>query len=327
MRHYLKGLGAALLLMLPIAAHAAGTPANTAITNTATASYTVGAGVAQTATSNTVTVTVQQVTDVVVTPQNSPITVNPGDAGRIAIFRVTNTGNGPDTFTLAPNSTIAGDNFDPVLSAPNSIAIDANGNGVYDPGVDTYATTAGPIAADSYATIFVFNDIPVGVVDTYTGLTEVTATSQTASGAPGTVNPGGGVGGVNAIVGGNGGAGTAQATYVVSSATVNIVKSSAVILDPYSAGPPYQPIPGATVQYTLNVSVTGGATANNVVITDAIPANTTYVANSMTLNGTALTDAADVDAGTFTGTGISVSLGNMTSATAAQTITFNVTIN
>jgi len=324
MMNYLKGLlalAAVLAVMLPGTASAVGTGAGTVIANTATATYGVGTLTGLTQASNTVNVTVQQVTDVVVAPIFSP-TVNPGDTGVAAIFTVSNTGNGPDTFALTPNSTIpVGDNFDPLLSL-TTVGVDLYSDG-FVPGVggDSYANVV-TLGADAYATILVFNNIPAGVADAYTGLTQVSATSNTASGAPGTLAAGAGVGGVNAIVGGNSGTGSAQATYTVSSVVVSVVKTSAITADPYSVGAPFQSIPGATVQYTLTVSVTGSGTANGVVITDPIPANTTPVAASLVIPATATGDI-----GTTTPGVVTVNLGPIVGGAAAQIITFDVTIN
>ncbi len=53
-------------------------------------------------------------------------------------------------------------------------------------------------------------------------------------------------------------------------------------------------VPGDTLEYTITVDNSGGLTANNVVLTDAIPANTTYVADSTTLDGGAVADAGGV---------------------------------
>jgi hypothetical protein len=67
------------------------------------------------------------------------------------------------------------------------------------------------------------------------------------------------------------------------------------------------------------------------VFTDAIPANTTYVAGSLRLNTAALSDAADADAGAFSAApapgSISVSLGDLTAAAGPQAIEFTVTID
>jgi len=48
--------------------------------------------------------------------------------------------------------------------------------------------------------------------------------------------------------------------------------------------------PGDVLQYSITVTNSGATPATGVVMTDAIPANTTYVANSTQLNGVALTD-------------------------------------
>ncbi len=331
MKRAFKPFAALALLAMglaPTAAHAIGTTAGTAINNQASVTYGVGPLTGLTKQSNVATVTVQQVTDVVVTQINSPIIVAPGDTGRIAIFKVTNTGNGSDTFALAAASAAgAAPAFTPTLSA-NPIAIDTNNNGVYDPGTDLYATATTAIPADSYATVFVFNDIPTTALDGQKGNTTLTATSNTANGAPGTLIAGAGVGGVNAVVGGNGGTGNATSTYRVSNAVVNIAKTSAIISDPYTApGGTPQAIPGAVIRYTLTVTVAGTNTAKNIVLSDPIPANTTYVPNSTKLDGVAQADATvyTPPAGANPGK-ITINLGNMTSANT-HTVVFDVTIN
>lgn len=70
---------------------------------------------------------------------------------------------------------------------------------------------------------------------------------------------------------------------------VAIVKTVTVI-DPLGGTDPY---PGSTLRYQLDVVVTGNTVVDNLVISDAIPANTTYTDNSIQLNGVAQTDAND----------------------------------
>lgn len=53
------------------------------------------------------------------------------------------------------------------------------------------------------------------------------------------------------------------------------------------------PHPGATLRYQLDVTVSGGTVVDNLVITDSIPANTTYTDGSITLNALPQTDAND----------------------------------
>ncbi len=96
------------------AAHAAGTAANTVISNTATATYNDpnNAGTTLNATSNTVTVTVAEVAGITVgavgvTDTTHPGTVLPGDAVNYD-FVVTNIGNAANTFDLPGAATVTG---------------------------------------------------------------------------------------------------------------------------------------------------------------------------------------------------------------------------
>ncbi len=78
------------------------------------------------------------------------------------------------------------------------------------------------------------------------------------------------------------------------------------------------------------ITATGSGTATAAAFADLIPANTTYVPNSLVLNGSPLTDAADADAGQYATTpapSVSVALGDLTQAAGPQTVGFAVTIN
>jgi large repetitive protein len=66
-------------------------------------------------------------------------------------------------------------------------------------------------------------------------------------------------------------------------------KSAALFID---LGSPGIIDPGDTLRYTITVQNSGTIPATGVVLTDSLPANTTYVANSTTLNGTAVPDGA-----------------------------------
>ena len=81
------------------------------------------------------------------------------------------------------------------------------------------------------------------------------------------------------------------------------------------------------MRYTINVSndATASATANAVTFTDDIPSGTAYIPNTITLDGTALTDATGDDEGGISGTTISVT-GNLAAGETA-TIEYDVTIN
>ncbi|MBT8118503.1 MAG: hypothetical protein KJN89_02195 [Gammaproteobacteria bacterium] len=70
---------------------------------------------------------------------------------------------------------------------------------------------------------------------------------------------------------------------------VSIVKT-VTVLDTLGGTDPH---PGSTLRYQLDVTVSGNTAVDNLVISDAIPANTTYTDNSILLNTIAQTDADD----------------------------------
>src|SRR4029077_1623305 len=89
-------------------------------------------------------------------------------------------------------------------------------------------------------------------------------------------------------------------------------------------------LPGARINYTIVVNATGSGTAGASVVSDDIPANTTYVPGTLRLNSAALSDAVDADAGDFSTTPnahVSVQLGSLSQASGSQTVQFAVTIN
>ena len=309
---------AAALITTP--AHAGGVKAGTLIENTASATYDGGAGPV-TIPSNTITVKVDELLDVTVTSRDSgPVSAAPGSA--VLTFELTNTGNGPEAYTLAANPAVAGNDFDTTV---NGLAVDTNGNGVYDPGVDQMLTgpaTTAAIAADASLTVFVLVTIPGGVADGDQSDVSLLAEAVTGTGAPGTAFTGQGAGGGNAIVGSTGANATATGSLSVGITDVDLIKS-ATVLDPFGGT---GIVPGATITYAIRAEVRGSGSVSDLVVTDAAPADTTYVAGSLKLDGATLTDAADADAGRSGTSGISVDLGTV-SGGSSRTVTFQVTID
>ena len=308
---------------VPDSAHAAGTVAGTTITNTATATYNDPGGNPQSASSNPVNIKVDELLDVTVARADpGDVPTVPGGTNQVLSFAVTNTGNGSEAFVLTPNSTIGGDQFDPTTT---SIVIDSNGNGVYDPGVDT-VYSAGvndpTLAPDASVKVFVLSTIPGGAADGNRGITSLTAAAKTGTGAPGTAFAGQGQGGGDAVLGSSGGDSVDQSAYVVQNATALLTKSAS-ITDPFGGS---EPVPGAIITYTIAAAVSGSGTLSNMTIGDGIPINTTYQTGTLRLQGSPLTDATDADAGEFTGTAINVRLGSVPGGTT-RTVTFNVRIN
>ncbi len=319
-------VAAGVMLCAAQASLAAGTAAGTVIENTAQVSFDVG-GTSLSLNSNTVSITVDERIDVLVTLQSPQVLVAVGDANRSLLFRVTNNGNGGEGFALAIDSTLGGDDFDPVPAVP-SIYFDNDASGDFNAG-DVAYTPGGndpQLLADGFVDILLVNDIPPGVNNGEIGLSQLTAMSQTGTGAAGDVFAGLGEGGGDAVIGTSGGLASDSGEYLVSDVAVSIVKS-VIVADPFGGA---QPVPGATLTYSVVVQVTNSGTASNSTVNDPIPVNTSYVPNSINLNGAPMTDAIDGDAGDLNLVGaqsVVVRLGDLTQASGIQTVIFQVTID
>lgn len=315
------------LCMLTAPAYAAGTAVGTLIENTASVDFTQ-TGAQQTTTSNTVSFLVAERIDIVVTLLSGQVVVSPGDVDRALLFTVTNTGNGAETVELTMNSIVAGDDFDPVPALPDAIFFDTDNSGDFNIGDVAYTSGVNDptLSPDESVDVLLVNDIPGTTANGHLGRSELLATATTGSGSPGTVFAGQGDGGVDAVVGTTAAAATAFGEYLVDDVAINVVKSQAVS-DP-SGGT--APVVGATITYAITVEVVSTGTATAATIGDLIPTWSSFVADSITLNGAVITDATDGDAGEFDLTGaptVVVRLGDLTQADGPQSIVFRVTID
>lgn len=308
-------------------AGAAGIRAGTLVENTATVDFQMD-GQPETIVSNTVSFQVAERLDVTITLQSPPVTVLPGDVDRALLFRVTNTGNGDEVFTLVMNSVVAGDDFDPIAAQPDAIFFDADGSGDFGIADVPYVpgTNDPLLAPDASVDLLVLNDIPGNATNSQRGRSELSATAATGSGAAGTVLAGQGDGGIDAVIGATGAASTVFGEYVVDDTTISVQKAQAV-LDPSGGS---EPVVGAVITYTITVEVIGSGTATAAVIRDPVPTWSTYVPGSITLNGIPVSDANDGDAGEFDNAvapTVIVRLGDLTQADGVQTIVFQVQID
>ena len=310
----------ATALLLPIPSLAAGVDAGTLIENTATATYDGGGGT-ETVSSNTVTLLVDELLDVTVTSLDAgPIGTAPGE--EVLTFEITNQGNGPEAYLLQAQPAVAGNDYDTTITA---IAIDTNGNGTYDPGVDEILTapqTTALLDPDAALTVFVVAEVPTGIADGDQSKVELVATAVTGSGTPGTTFAGQGADGGDAIVGTTGASAIASGELIAGITTVSLVKS-AVIADPFGGT---GAVPGATVTFAIAANVAGSGSVADLTVTDIIPSGTTYAAGSLQLDGAPLSDASGDDAGEAGASGIAVDLGTVAGGTSHQ-VTFSVTID
>lgn len=299
------------------------TRAGVVINNTASASFDDPTGTTTTVQSNTVSLRVDELLDVAVASADTgDVATRPGALGEILTFRVTNAGNGDENFRLVANAAVGGNPFNPTVVR---IAVDADGDGRYDPAKDVaYVAGSGDplIAAESAITVFVITSLPSGLADGARAAVSLQASAVTGSGAAGTTFAGRGNGGGDAVTGATTADRAASGFLRVSAATVDVAKS-ATVTDQFGGT---SPLPGATITYTLVARTTGSGSLANLRLADVIPDGTSYIADSINLDGARMTDAADGDAGSFVTNRVSATLGNVPGGTQ-HTLTFKVKIN
>jgi len=295
MKRYMDALklSAVLMVALSATAYAVGTPAGTVITTTVTVTY-EDSGANPFSTNASVTTTVSQVAAVQTAPDNSSNVV----AGETVCYphTVINLGNGTDNFEITASST---------QGWTVTLYEDINNNGAYDAGIDVLLddddsdTTpdTGNLAADDSLRIIVCIQVPGAAPDATVDVTTVTATSD--------------FDGTNE---------SATNTATVATPSIAVTKS---------VSPPGNQAPGTTLTYTIVVTNTGTGTASNVLLTDPIPANTTYVAGTLTQDAAARTDIADGDNADWNATTantLTMTIGTL-AGSASTTIEFQVIID
>lgn len=289
------------------AAFAQTTSAGTIISNQANASYTVN-GTPATVQSNLSTFVVDRKVNLTVAAEpNANTIVNLGQANAVLAFRVTNNTNGTQDLLLTTSQSlgVGGSGTDNYDVGNVRIYRDTNPNGQWD-AQDQLVTYLDEMAPDASALVFVVADVPNTASANYAS---VSLNAQVAEG--GLAGTAGqilvatdlnllnqnadqdivfadadtdGLLGYDAL---RNGQARAYLQYEVGSRSANlsITKSSAVVTDGINLIAP-KAIPGATVQYCLTIqNSTLLVPASNIVLTDVIPANTTYVPGSIRIGG------------------------------------------
>lgn len=284
------------------------TPAGTTVSNTAQVSYTVN-GTPQTTSSTTASFVVdRKVNLTVVLDQSGNTQVNLGQTDAVLKFKVTNTTNSVQDFWLDPDQTTLSvgiltgtDDFD--VSGMKAY-VDSNGNGTYDVGVDT-REYIDELAPDASATVFLVGNVP-----STTGINQAQASLHVLAAAGGTSGTRGALlvatdlnlgnadntvdvvfadddsdGALNLGDIARNGQGRAYGAFEIGTHNValTVTKSALVLSDGVNLINP-KALPGATVQYCLLVhNGTLLTPANGVVLSDVVPANTTYVPGSISI--------------------------------------------
>ncbi|MDQ2701451.1 MAG: hypothetical protein M3Y70_01245 [Pseudomonadota bacterium] len=323
-----KILAAALLLAAGTqAAFAAGPTSSTnkageTISNTATVTFSVGGVVQSTTPDDQADFTVDRLVNVTV-QAGATTNVTPGQSAAALTFTVTNNTNSPMDFDLDAANVAAGDDFDAgAFTYYLDDGVGTGGDGVYGTGGDTLVTYLDEMPSDAVWTVFVVANIPdSGQANSDNADVTLLATAHDAGGAAalgaltlnddgsanaddGTNNDAANVDNVfndadGDVDGLRDGAHSDTNSYVVSSASITVTKSSAVVSDPINNSTNPKAIPGATMVYCIAVS-NGSASvaATDVTVGDPIPTGTTYVPGSLrVLNAGVTCDVGAIDDG------------------------------
>lgn len=326
---------------------AAGTPSGTTVSNSAVVDYQVGGIDQDSINSNSADFLVDNKVDLTVTTLDAAaVQVVPGSFAQVLTYSLTNTGNTVQDYSLqalAATGAFFGvtDTFDGTGVA---LFVDADADDTYTPGTDT-ATWVDELAADASVTVFIVADIPLGLADADGALYDLLAVTAAgggagAQGADIAADDAGAAEDPNAVqIVFADGAGSADAAqdgafssrdaFVVVSADLQVAKINTVISDPFNGAVNPKAVPGALVRYSITVDNTGSADADAIALVDPIPGSTTYVAGSITLDTSPLSDGSDADAGDYdvSNTGaVTVNLGSIAPGGSA-TVTFDVTID
>lgn len=304
-----------------------GTIAGTSIANTASVDYTVDDVNQPDVTSNEATFLVDRLINVTVAESGGAATPSaPGSGDQVTTFTVTNNSNSVQDFRLTATQQTGGaagfggdDNFD---ATPIAVFVESGDNVGYQADEDI-ATFIDELGADEVATVYIVADIPVAQVNG-----DVADVTLTATAAQSTSGTGAYVATADALADDAAETNTGSADdpafidtvfgdtdgdtddeedgkhsdddqYDVTSASLTVTKTPTVVSDPFNGTTNPKAIPGAVVEYCLDVNNEGDATANAIILTDAMPPNTTYVPGSIKSAATGTGTACDLGSGTI----------------------------
>jgi hypothetical protein len=244
------------------------------ISNTATVNYSV-ASVAQTPITASTSFVVDTYIRFTLAGGAAVTNVAPGRTDLVQVFDLQNNSNLASDFVLTAQNA-AGAQFN--LNVPGTgtagvnVYVDTNANGSYDSGTDVQVTSAAfSLARGQSRRYFVVGDAPLSATDGQLNTVELNAEAQNPSTNAAWVDSGGAdVPGTVQIVVGNT---TAQdtGTFQIATATLSVTKSSAVVWDPVNlAGANRKAIPGAYIEYSIQITNNGSASATLQNISDPL---------------------------------------------------------
>ena len=274
------------------------------ITNTATINFSVGGGPATFVDSNTTTFVEDNLVNFVVatTDPVAGVPAAPSATGAVLTFTVTNNGNGAQDFALSALELL--DDFDVTSYA---IFVDSGNGGGYDP-ADTAVYIDELAGNGGVATVYIVSLIPDVTLPLINGdIAQMTLVAEVRAGKL-AADPAGdptniatigaaltkdnaaadivlteqnvfndGIGDLTALPAvadiAQNGLHSDTSQYLITAATMDVVKAQNVIWDPVNGNVNPKAIPGAYVQYTLTVSNTGAASGDLTTLVDDFAAS------------------------------------------------------
>lgn len=288
-----------ILFMVTNFSALAGTLAGTTISNQASVEYSVSGSASKTTTqSNVSTFVVNELIDVqLLWTDASQIAVNSPDTKKVLTFKLTNTGNGNQNYTLIANNNIGGGNFNPIINGTNIYVENGLSSGLQLDGAykdkEYVVNDLVSLAPGEYKNIYLVYDIPSNLVVSSKGFAQLTATSTSTGVAnaqkAGTIIQGVQSGSqlIDVILGYSLGKAQANGNYIVSGLIVNHVKSVVSVVDTVGGN---LIMSGSEITYQIKVDISGTGVAKGLVISDQLPNELTYIPNSLLLNNVSISD-------------------------------------
>ncbi|MFL6333705.1 MAG: hypothetical protein ACJ754_10385 [Pyrinomonadaceae bacterium] len=269
-----------------------GVGAGVTISNRAEATYADETGEEFMTVSPTVSVTVSTVAAVTVTPDETEASATVAPNERVTrLFRVCNTGNTPDFYTLASAEVSA-------PAALVSLHFDVDGSGALDANdrpVTLDATMSPRLARGQCVGVLAVVDVGAGRVGEQFNIRIVARSSVSDA-----LNAGAQDAGTIVNAYGNGAKFTAPSD--PSLPPVKLVEGKESVTTS----------PGQGLNYTITFRNSGDTVARNVLLRDELPDGLEYVAGTLRLGGRTLTDAADGDEGSVAGRRVEIRVAQFT---------------